>query len=112
VNLQELEELSGQPARLIRYLISEEVVPRPSGGKRFASYGDEHVRALSVYREAKDEGVDSLDVIRARIEHGHRSEVFRIADGVEIKIEPGRFEDTKSFVEAVRELANQHLGSE
>ena len=112
MNLQELEERSGHPARLIRYLIGQEVVPRPTGGKRFASYGDEHLRALGIYGSAKSEGVESLDVIRSRIEAGdaQSSQVHAVVDGVELRIEQGSVPDVGAFVEMVRKLAKELKG--
>nr|WP_250808597.1 MerR family transcriptional regulator [Neorhizobium tomejilense] len=107
MNLQELEEQTGLPARLIRFLISQEVVPRPTGGKRFAAYGDDHLRALAVYNAAKSEGIESLDVIRAKIKAGDRIQVVTVVDGVELRIENGKLKDVTAFVEAVRKLASQ-----
>lgn len=107
MNLQELEEKSGHPARLIRFLISQEVVPRPSGGKRFASYGEEHIRALAIYEAAKSEGIESLDIIRAKVETGGMPTVFHIADGIELKVDKGSVPDVEAFVEMVRKLAKE-----
>lgn len=106
MNMQELEERSGHPKRLIRYLIGQEVVPPPEGGKRFASYGDEHLRALSIYGAAKAEGVESLDVIRSRIETGDPVEVYEVLPGVELRIENGSMPDIRAFVDAVKALAS------
>ncbi|MCV9964412.1 hypothetical protein OIU34_21215 [Pararhizobium sp. BT-229] len=107
MNLQELEEKSGYPARLIRFLIGEELVPGPTGGRRFASYGDDHLRALAIYRSSKEEGVDSLEVIKARIEAGALSSAYAIAEGIEIRIEDGSVPDVGAFVELVRKLASE-----
>lgn len=110
MNLQELEEQSGHPARLIRFLIGQDVVPRPSGGKRFASYGDEHLRALSIYGAAKSEGIDSLDVIRARIEAGDPPQVHVVAPGIEVRIEKGSVPDIGAFIEAVKAMVEKTKG--
>lgn len=105
MNLQELEEKSGHPARLIRFLIGEEVVPGPRGGRRFASYGDDHLRALAIYAASKAEGVESLEVIKARIEADALPSVHAIAKGIELRIEDGSVPDVVAFVEMVRKLA-------
>lgn len=105
MNLQELEEKSGHPARLIRFLIGREVVPVPTGGRRFASYGDNHLRALAIYGAAKAEGIESLEVIKARIEADALPSVHVIAKGIELRIEDGSVPDVGSFVEMVRKLA-------
>jgi MerR family copper efflux transcriptional regulator len=105
VKIQELEEQSGQPARLIRFLIGEEVVPPPSGGRRFAEYGEVHVKALAVYAAAKAEGVQSLDVIRVRVAEGRATTVFAVAPGIEMHIKDGSVADIADFVERVRKMA-------
>ncbi|MDW9481911.1 hypothetical protein GOB57_25000 [Sinorhizobium meliloti] len=105
MNLQELEEKSGLPARLIRFLIGRDIVPGPTGGRRFATYGEDHLRALAIYGAAKAEGVDSLEVIKARIEAGTLPSVHAIAEGIELRIEDGSVPDVGSFVELVRKLA-------
>jgi len=67
VKIDELEKLSGQPRRNIRFLISEDIVPEPYSKGRGATYGSEHVRALEIYTQMKASGVTSLDVIRDRV---------------------------------------------
>lgn len=111
MNIHELELASGQPARNIRFLIEQGVMPGPEGTKRWAKYGDEHLAALAVYTKAKSEGVGSLDVIRERIEKaallGATSSggVFEVIPGVELKIDDGALGNVGKFVEAVRKLA-------
>jgi hypothetical protein len=107
MNLQELEAKSGYPARLIRFLIGEEVVPSPRGGRRFASYGDDHLRALAIYAASKAEGVDSLEVIKVRIEADVLPSVHFIAKGIELRIEDGSVPDVGAFVEMVRKLTTK-----
>ncbi len=105
MNMQELEEASGLPLRMIRFLIGKEIVPRPQGGKRFAEYGEEHLRALRIYSAAKSEGVESLDVIRMRVEAGELPVSYDVADGIELRIVEGSVPDIESFLKAVRKLA-------
>jgi hypothetical protein len=110
MNLQELEEQSGHPARLIRFLIGQEVIPGPTGGRRFASYGDDHLRALAIYRAAKTEGIESLDVIKARIDAGKLPSIHLVTEGIELRIEEGSVPDIDLFLEMVRKLASEIQG--
>lgn len=107
MNLQELEERSGCPARLIRFLIGESVLPPPQGGRRFARYGDMHLRGLAIYRASKEEGVESLDVIRARVGGGDLTTVHVVSEGIEMRIREGVVRDADALVEAVRKLVAQ-----
>jgi len=87
VNIRELEELTGQPARLIRYLISEGLVPPPEGVTRGATYDQRHVDALRRYAAMKARGITSLDVIKASMADGYGGEeVITPVDGLEIRI--------------------------
>lgn len=81
MNIHELEEMTGQPARNIRFLIAEGIVPEPHGKARWASYGEEHVAALAFYGELKSQGVTSLSAIRERIAR-------RFAEGEDTVISP------------------------
>ena len=97
MNIPELEELTGQPARNIRFLIAEGIVPEPYGKARWASYGEEHVRALAFYAELKAEGVTSLSAIRERVArraNGDGQIVIAPLPGVEIRIVPSAIRDT------------------
>jgi DNA-binding transcriptional MerR regulator len=54
--------LRGQPGnqvqeRTVRYYISEGLLPRPSGGPKFARYTMEHLRRLVAIRQWLDQGV-------------------------------------------------------
>ncbi len=87
MNREELEAATGVSARNIRYLITEGILPPPEGPPRAAQYSDEHVRILSVYMEAKAEGVSSLDVIRRRISgEGSRSATI-VVPGIELVVD-------------------------
>ena len=112
MNIQELEEKTGHPARLIRFLISQEVVPKPEGGKRYATYGEAHVRALGVYGAAKAEGIESLDVIRSRVARGETWSTHSVGDGIEIRIRDGTFPDTAAFLRRITDLADKAIRGE
>jgi DNA-binding transcriptional MerR regulator len=92
ITIDELVNLSGVPRRNIRYLISEGVVPEPSGQKRWARYGPDHIHALQVYSALKKNGVSSLDIIKDKIECADENTptlVIDHIDGVKIQIDQG-----------------------
>lgn len=103
--MHELEEATGLPPRLIRFLVAEGVVPPPQGGRRHAEYGDAHLRAIRIYQAAKREGVGSLDVIRERVGKGGGADIRAVAPGIEVRIEEGAVAEVEKFINGVRKLA-------
>ena len=49
MKFDELQRRTGQEARFLRYLIGQGIVPPPVGGRKMASYGEEHVAAVESY---------------------------------------------------------------
>lgn len=88
--MRELEEATGQPARQIRYLISEGVVPPPDGHTRSATYDERHVAAVRRYVRLKESGFGLLDALRdmvSRAEAESRVTVLHPVEGIEIRID-------------------------
>ena len=56
MHIKELTALTGIPERQVRFLISEEFMPPPSGGRANADYGDDHVSAIQRYTRLRDLG--------------------------------------------------------
>jgi len=113
MNMRELEKATGQPARLIRYLISEKVVPPPEGQTRSASYDDRHVAALRRYAELKGKGYGSLEVIKAEIAAAAAEPgvtILHPAEGIEIRIEADAMArlDVESAIEGIRAAFAAH----
>ena len=111
--MRELEETTGQPARLIRYLISEGVVPPPEGATRSASYDERHIEALRHYANLKAKGISSLDIMRAAIARKEPEPgivILNPAEGIELRIEPGAMErlDLDSVLETIRTKLAAH----
>jgi MerR family transcriptional regulator, copper efflux regulator len=104
----ELENRSGLPARLIRFLISEGVVPKPEGSKRFAEYGPQHLLAIEIYKQAKLEGVDSLALVKKRISDNDQRETVEVDEGVSIRIRSGWIEDIALFTAEISKLVEKH----
>lgn len=108
MNLRELAEASGTPERNIRFLISQGIVPAPDGSRKFASYGDEHVRALAVYSEAKAEGL-SLEAIKRRIDAIRRGGPIEreVAPGVVVKVDPEAVPDVEELFVAIQSVVEE-----
>lgn len=56
MKFDELVQSTGVAGRQIRYLISEGFVPPPTGGRTYATYSDNHVRAIRRYERLKGLG--------------------------------------------------------
>lgn len=56
MKFDELVEATSVTGRQIRYLIAEGFVPPPTGGRTYATYGDNHVRAIQRYERLKGLG--------------------------------------------------------
>lgn len=70
--LEELAEISGVPARTIRYYQAEKLLRKPDRDRndaRLARYTDEHVERLRLVAELRDRGL-KLPAIRTLLEEG------------------------------------------
>ncbi len=120
-SLAELCILVDLPVRTVRYYVQIGLVDRPEGETRAARYGARHVEQLLLIRKWTAAGL-SLERIRALLDGGEppvaargpapgsievRSHV-RVADGVELVIEPGSAglspEQVRRFVKEVMAL--------
>lgn len=86
MKLRELAEMMGIAPRQVRYLIAEEFVPPPTGGRAHASYGKEHVDAIRRYLRLKELGL-SPAAIRVLLE-SREGAPFPVAPGVTLVIAP------------------------
>lgn len=86
MKLRELAEMMGIAPRQVRYLIAEEFVPPPSGGRAHASYGKEHIDAIRRYLRLKELGL-SPAAIRVLLE-SREGAPFPVAPGVTLVIAP------------------------
>lgn len=98
MKIDELEDLSGQPRRNIRFLISENVIPEPNGVGRSATYDETHLAALKTYSEMKAAGIGSLEIIKNKIRAGASGEAEKIeitpAPGISVSIEKRVLEES------------------
>ena len=127
--LTDLCVLADLPARTIRYYVQVGLVDRPQGETRAAKYGPRHLEQLLLIRKWTAAGV-SLERIRellqgqdapipARPAQPGSVEVcshLKVADGVEVVIEPGRAgltpEQVRSFIKGVMTAFAQASGAQ
>ncbi len=87
MKLTDLAEQTGQPERLVRYLIAEGVVPPPVGERKAARYDERHLRAISRYLALKDAGL-ALKAIKAVMNGEGEMIPFPVTDGVVLQLHP------------------------
>lgn len=107
--LQEESGLRFTP-RHVRFLISSKVCPKPGGGRKFAEYGEEHLKALREYRRLREMDF-SLAAIR-QLRKAKAGFPRPIADGITLVVEPERLasgEPVEPLVEKVREVLTEAL---
>lgn len=86
MKFDELVETTGIAARQLRYLIAEGFVPPPTGGRTYASYGDDHVSAVRRYERLRSLGFPPAAI---KLLLGAREGVpVPIAPGITLVIEP------------------------
>lgn len=117
LKIDDLARITGQPRRNIRYLIAKKIVPEPRGAGRWASYGREHVEALSLYSELKDSGIHSLEFIRKKVQQQGEKKGFPLEltplEGVTVRIEPAALEGMgiDALVEAIGNAVRKAVDS-
>lgn len=79
MKFDELVHVTGVVPRQIRYLIAEGFVPPPTGGRTYASYGDDHVEAIRRYERLRELGFPPA-AIRLLLDAG---------EGIPVPIVPG-----------------------
>lgn len=107
--LQEESGLRFTP-RHVRFLISSEVCPKPGGGRKFAEYGEEHLKALREYRRLREMDF-SLPAIR-QLRKAKSGFPRPIVEGISLVIAPERLasgEPVEPLVEKVREVLTEAL---
>ena len=89
MNIRDLAALTGVAERQIRYLISEDLIPRPSGGRSNAEYGDDHVAAIRRYLGLRERGFRPAE-IKVLLEAGKGAPIA-VAPGVTLVVDPKLF---------------------
>lgn len=89
MNLSDLSEAAGVPARTIRFWISEGMAPGPEGTTKGAEYGQGHLDRLLAIKTMQRSGMTNAE-IRQRFEEEPTFEpeaiTHRIAPGIELRV--------------------------
>lgn len=86
MRLTDLIARTGIAERQVRYLISEGFIPRPSGGRANAEYGEEHVAGIRRYTRLRDLGFPPA-AIKLLLE-AREGTPFPIVPGITLLISP------------------------
>lgn len=90
MTLRELAAEVGATPRHIRFLIAEGLCPPPDGGRKFATYGEEHLEAVRRCRTLRQMGFP-LEAVRQLQKAGRIGAPFVIAEGITLVIASERF---------------------
>jgi DNA-binding transcriptional MerR regulator len=111
VKLADLAEQTGQPERLVRFLIAEGVVPPPVGERKAARYDERHLRAISRYLALKDAGL-ALKAIKAVMSGEGEMIPFPVTDGVVLRLHPSLIAsgaDPQPIVDMIAKVLSERL---
>ena len=86
MKLPELLNRTGISARQVRYLITEKLIPAPTGGRAHAYYGERHVKAIQRYLKLKRLGFSPAS-IRVLLE-ARKGVPFPIKGGITLVVPP------------------------
>lgn len=91
-SISDLERLTGITKRNIRFYIQQGLVDKPSGDRRLAEYGEDHVRQLMSAKSLREQGV-SIDGIKALMSGDNKNaaaaEVPEVRFLTQVSIYPG-----------------------
>jgi MerR family transcriptional regulator, copper efflux regulator len=105
MKIGELAALTGVAERQIRFLIAEDFIPAPRGGRANADYADEHVEAIGRYTRLRDLGFPPA-AIKLLLE-AREGAPFPVAAGVTLVVDPdllGSGTDVGPLIERVATL--------
>lgn len=110
MTLRELTAKTGFTPRQIRFLIAEGFCPGPSGGRKFAQYGEEHLKAIRRHQRLRELGFPPAAIRRLR--QAKAGYARPIADGITLVIAEERMgagDPVEPLLERVREELEQAL---
>ena len=110
MTIQELATLTGISARAIRYLISQGLCPPPTGGRKFASYGHDHVLAIRQYRYLRS--MDFPHIAIKSLRAARAGYPFPISQGITLVVSLdvlGSGGEVEPLVEKAREALRRAL---
>ena len=121
-SLQEISTLTGMPVRTIRYYIQKNLVDKPEGARKTATYGQQHLEQLMTVKRLSDAGLSLAaiakvmsgsqvaDVTTSDLQPGQIRAVSQvhISSGVELSIDPMQ---CNLNTEQLRELSQQIIAT-
>lgn len=82
-SLQDISKLTGLPVRTIRYYIQKDLVDKPEGARKTASYSQSHLEQLMTVKRLSESGL-SLAAI-AKVMNGSQAPIAQHSD-----LQPGQ----------------------
>lgn len=113
MTIRELAELVGVTPRQIRYLIAEEFIPPPTGGRAHARYGSKHVSAIERYKRLRRLGFTPAS-IRVLLD-AREGAPFPVVPGVTLIVDPDLVAsgiEPEPLLERIADLLPEILGKE
>ena len=110
MTLRELTAKTGFTPRQIRFLIAEGFCPGPSGGRKFAEYGAEHLKAIRRHQQLRKLGFPPAAI--RRLQQARAGYPIPIADGITLVVAEERMgagDPVEPLVERVREELEKAL---
>lgn len=112
MKVSDLAAEAGVPERLVRFLIAEGIVPPPEGGRRFARYGEHHLRAVRRYLELKEAGLTLAAIRSLATAEADDFVSIPIQEGVELRLHPRLFasgEDPRAILTRIARILGERL---
>lgn len=96
MNLTQLIETAADPRvnpRFVRFLIAEGVIPAPSGGRTYATYGADHLHGIRRYLRLRDAGLSVAAIRLLAAGHVPAQLAVALAPGVTLTLRPDEIHD-------------------
>lgn len=101
-SLQDINTITGLPVRTIRYYIQKNLVDKPEGARKTATYGQQHLEQLMTVKRLSDAGLSLAAIAKvmngSQVAHVTPSDLqpgqiravsqVHISPGVELSIDP------------------------
>jgi MerR family transcriptional regulator, copper efflux regulator len=110
MNIRELTARTGLAERQIRYLIAEDFIPPPRGGRANADYDEDHVTAITRYVRLRDLGFPPAAI--KLLLQTNEGAPFPVAPGLTLVVDPkllGSGAPVDPFIDGIRRILTDLL---
>ncbi|GAC12814.1 helix-turn-helix domain-containing protein [Aliiglaciecola lipolytica] len=121
-SLQDINTITGLPVRTIRYYIQKNLVDKPEGARKTATYGQQHLEQLMTVKRLSDAGLSLAAIAKvmngSQVAHVPPSDLqpgqiravsqVHISPGVELSIDPMQ---CNLSTQQLRELSQQIIAT-